>query len=236
MENKKNLKTWKKPTLSLQTTTLWDYPSQHYGETEQGAQSYIGATPSYIIWNVLQRYTKKSDLVLDPMCGSGTTLDVCKDLERTCAAYDLVPSRPEILQSDARNLPLKNATVDFVFIDPPYSTHVDYSDHIRCIGKLNAHEGSYYVEMQKVIKECARVLKPEKYLALYVSDSYVKGKGLEPIGFKLLQQMTEFFTPVDIICVTRHNAKLKKGNFHQAAETGNFFLRGFNYLFLMQKN
>lgn len=227
---------WKKPPLSLQTTTLWDYPSQHYGKKEQGSKEYIGATPSYIIWNVLQRYTREKDIVLDPMCGSGTTFDVCADLNRTCLAYDLVPSRAEILQSDARHLPLKNSTVDFIFIDPPYSTHVDYSDHIRCIGKLDAHSGEYYPEMNKVLKECARVLKPQKHFALYVSDSFVKGKGLEAIGFKLFAQMLEFFTPVDIICVTRHNAKLKKGNFHQAAESGNFFLRGFNYLFLMQKN
>ena len=68
---------YKKPKLELQTTTLWDYPSQHYGSTMQGDKEYKGATPSYIIWNLLQRYTRVNDLVVDPMCGVVVT-----DLER----------------------------------------------------------------------------------------------------------------------------------------------------------
>ena len=62
---------YKKPKLELQTTTLWEYPSQHYGEGMQGNKNYKGATPSFVIWNLLQRYTKKGDKVVDPMCGSG---------------------------------------------------------------------------------------------------------------------------------------------------------------------
>jgi hypothetical protein len=33
----------------------------------------------------------------------------------------------------------------------------------------------------------------------------------------------------------RHNQKLARGNWRKAAEEGNFFLRGFNYLFLFKK-
>jgi hypothetical protein len=40
---------------------------------------------------------------------------------------------------------------------------------------------------------------------------------------------------VDIISVVRHNAKLTRGNWHKAAEEGNFFLRGFNYLLVARK-
>jgi adenine-specific DNA-methyltransferase len=35
--------------------------------------------------------------------------------------------------------------------------------------------------------------------------------------------------------VVRHNQKLDRGNWRKAAEEGNFFLRGFNYLFIMKK-
>src|SRR5678816_2082078 len=76
--------TGKKPPLRPQVTTLWDYPSQDYGDTHQGLPGYKGATPSYIIWNLLQRYTKPNELVIDPFCGSGTTLDVARDLNRNC--------------------------------------------------------------------------------------------------------------------------------------------------------
>jgi DNA modification methylase len=61
---------FKRPPLRIQPTTLWDYPSQDYGEGQQGRPGYKGATPSYIIWNLLQRYTKEKDLVVDPFAGS----------------------------------------------------------------------------------------------------------------------------------------------------------------------
>ena len=224
-----------KPTLRIQTTTLWDYPSQHYGIGMQGDKNYAGATPSYIIWNLLQRYTKPGDLVIDPCAGSGTTLAVARDLARKARGFDLAPYHTEIELADARHLPLADKSVDFVFIDPPYSTHLDYSDDARCIGKLDAESGTYYEAMEKVIEEIDRVLKDGKYMALYVSDSFKKGKPLMPIGFELFMRLREFFEPVDIISVTRHNAKLSKGNFHKAAEEENFFLRGFNYLFIMKK-
>lgn len=201
----------------------------------QGDKNYAGATPSYIIWNLLKRYTREGDTVLDPMCGSGTTIDVAKDLNRKPLGFDLAPFREDIQQSNAKHLPIKKDTVDFVFIDPPYSTHIDYSDHIHCIGKLDASGPEYYEAMEAVIKEIHRVLKDNRYMALYVSDSFKKGKPFMPIGFELFSIMKKYFEPVDIVSVVRNNRTLKRNHWHTAAEEGNYFLRGFNYLFIMKK-
>src|SRR6478672_9861387 len=134
---------FKRPPLRPQVTTLWDYPSQDYGETQQGKAGYKGATPSYIIWNLLQRYTKEKDLVIDPCAGSGTTLDVARDLNRKALGYDVHPSRKDIFRVDARKLPPElTSKVDFVFIDPPYSTHLDYGEDPRDIGKLDVAQGT----------------------------------------------------------------------------------------------
>ena len=225
----------KKPPLTLQTTTIWDYPSQHYGEGMQGNKEYVGATPSYVIWNLLQRYTRPGDTVIDPMCGSGTTLDVCADTAREGIGFDLAPTRADITQADARKLPQESNSVDFAFIDPPYSTHVKYSGLKQCIGELSAQEDEYYKAMGKVISELHRVLKKNRYMALYVSDSFEKGKPFCAIGFELFAMMRQKFDPVDIISVVRHNKSLKMANWHKAAAEENFFLRGFNYLFIMKK-
>jgi DNA modification methylase len=224
-----------RPAPERQVTTLWDYPSQNYGEGKQGDTAYVGATPSYIVWNLLQSYTKEKDLVVDPMCGSGTTLDVARDLSRRALGYDLNPTRPDIFRVDARKLPLETGKADFVFIDPPYSTHVDYSNDPRCIGKLDAATAAYYEAMALVIGEIDRVLKPGKFMALYVCDSFVKDKAFHPIGFELFGLLRQHFTPVDIVSVVRHNKTLEMGNYRRAADEGNFFLRGFNYLFIMRK-
>lgn len=244
----------KRPPLRVFSSTLWEYPSQHYDSPNanfQGSKDYVGATPSWVIWQLLQRYTREGDTVLDPMCGSGTTLDVCADLGRTGIGFDLAPSRADIARADARSLPLPNASVDFAFVDPPYSTHVNYSDDPDCIGKLDAGEagrratdplgGAYYEAMEGVIDELHRVMRNRRYMGLYVSDSFRKRKGRQggvfmPIGFELFSILRRRFRPVDIISVVRHNKKLARGNWHKAAVEGNYFLRGFNYLFIMKKD
>jgi hypothetical protein len=77
-------------------------------------------------------------------------------------------------------------------------------------------------------------------MALYVSDSYEKKAPPErrfmPIGFELFAMLRERFVPVDTIAVVRRNQKLERGSWRKAAEEGNFFLRGFNYLFIMKKD
>lgn len=246
-----------RPSLGLMTTTLWEYPSQHYddslGRREQGSKQYAGATPSWVIWQLLQRYTRRGDLVIDPMCGSGTTLDVAEDLGRNAMGFDLQPQREAITLADAREIPVDDERADFVFIDPPYSTHIEYSSDSRCIGKLDAGEqpkgehepmgAGYYNAMEEVIDEIHRVLRPGRFMGLYVSDSFKKAKGKKgashgtfmPIGFELFSIMRDYFEPVDIVSVVRHNDKLGRGNWHKAAEAENFFLRGFNYLFIMRK-
>jgi DNA modification methylase len=224
-----------KPPLTLQTTTLWDYPSQHYGDEIQGSQDFAGATPSYVVWNLLERYTRPKDLVVDPMCGSGTTIDVCRDLGRRVLGYDLAPTRDDIFRVDARKLPLEGEKADFVFVDPPYSTHVEYSPDPRCIGKLDSREPAYFEAMEQVIAEIDRVLRPDRHMALFCSDSFKKGKPFSPIGVRLFSLLERRFEPVDIVCVTRHNRTLKRRHWHTEAVAGNYFLRGFNYLFIMRK-
>ncbi len=226
---------YRKPPLRIQVTSLWEYPSQHYGKQLQGDPNYRGATPSYVIWNLLHRYTQPGELVVDPCAGSGTTLDVAADLNRKAKGFDVNPARKDIQYCDARKLPLPDASADFVFIDPPYSTHLEYSDDPACIGKLTAASGEYYQAMEQVIAEINRILKPDHCMGLYVSDSYEHGKGFHPIGFELFARLQRYFTPVDIISVVRHNKTLKMGNYRKAAEEENFFLRGFNYLFIMYK-
>jgi adenine-specific DNA-methyltransferase len=220
----------------LQTTTLWYHPSQqHDSEQVHGDPRYAGRTPSYVVWNLLQRYTRPGDRVLDPFAGGGTTLDVAAELGRESVGFDLVPRRDDIRRADARALPLEDESVDFVFMDPPYSTHLDYSDDPRCIGKLDAFAEDYFDAMEAVFGEVARVLGDRRYLAVYVSDSFKKGRGFAGIGARLFGQLERRFRAVDHVAVVRGNRKLEKPAFHRAAAEGNFFLRGFQHLLIFKK-
>ena len=142
--NKKNKKTTSLPLDSIskedlkkkeiedekppfETTTLWDYPRQSYGKKPKGSNKFQGVTPAFIILNMVQRYTKQDELVVDPMAGSGTTIDVCEEEGRKAIGYDLNPQHPKVKNVDARKMPLNDNSVDMVFIDSPYGDNVRYS-------------------------------------------------------------------------------------------------------------
>ena len=74
--------------------------------------------------------------------------------------------------------------------------------------------------MEQVIGEIHRVLKPDRYMGLYVSDSFVKGQGFHPIGFELFGMLRKRLEPVDVISVVRHNKTLEMGNYRKSAEEG----------------
>jgi len=218
----------------LQTTTLWQSDSRTYGKGAQGSDAYQGATPAYVIWNLLQRYTDPGMLVVDPMAGSGTTLDVARDLDRRALGYDLQPTRKDIFRADARKLPLEDGKADFVFVDPPYGRNLRYSGKPECIGELDAKDEAYFEAMDQVFAEIERVLRPDRHLGIYVCDVWSR-KGFAPIGARFVYQLVQRFEPVDHIAVTRGNKDLKKGNFHKAAQETGFFLRGFNHLLVFRK-
>ncbi len=218
----------------LESTTLWDYPKQSYGKTPKGNNKYAGVTPAFIIYNMVVRYTKPGDLVLDPMCGSGTTIDVCKEEGRHCIGYDIVPTRPDIIQNDARKLPLEDNSIDMVFIDSPYGDNIKYNEHPADFGKISAEDENFYKELEKAMAESYRVLKPGKVLGWLIGDQWVKKK-FTPVGFKIYARLAKYFDTVDIICVTRRNQSSNTGVWHYRAVKWNFYLRGFKYLFIMKK-
>jgi DNA modification methylase len=221
-----------KPRLS--STTLWNYPRQSYGPTPKGSNKYAGVTPAFVIYNMVKRYTEPGDLVLDPMAGSGTTIDVCKEEGRKVIAFDVSPTRPDIKRNDARKLPLDDSSVDMIFIDSPYGDNIDYNDQPANIGKLSAESEEFYRALDKVVEECHRVLKPGKVIGWLIGDQWVKKK-FTPVGFRIFNQLSSHFETVDIISVVRRSQASNTGIWHNRALRFNFYLRGFKYLFIMRK-
>lgn len=216
------------------STTFWDYPRQSYGDTPKGNNKYPGVTPAFIIYNLIHRYTEPGEIVCDPMAGSGTTIDVCREEGRRVIAFDIVPTRPDIIKADARNLPLKDNSVDMIFVDSPYGDNIKYNEHPLNIGLIPASDEKFFDELEKVVKECYRVLKNNKILAWLIGDQWAKGVFI-PVGFKVYQILTKYFEPVDIICVARRNQSSNTPFWHSKAIQHNFYLRGFKYLIIVKK-
>jgi len=218
----------------IETTTLWDYPRQSYGKKPKGNYRFQGVTPAFIIYNLIQRYTKPGDLVVDPMAGSGTTIDVCEEERRKVIGYDINPQHPKVIYNDSRKIPLDDNSVDLVFIDSPYGDNVNYSNDPADIGKISAEDPKFYEELEKTAKEIYRILKPGKVIGWLIGDQWVKRK-FTPVGFKIYNMLENYFEPIDIICVARRGQSSNTGVWHYRAKKFNFFLRGFKYLLIMKK-
>lgn len=170
-------------------STVWDIGKR---ENYAGDPSFHGNAPTQVVEQCILRLTKPKDIILDPMAGSGTTIDVCKTLDRRCIAYDLNPIRLDIVKNDSRNLPLKTETVDFVFLHPPYWNLVSYSRYNEDLSKQSFE--NFLKSIEEILIESKRVLKKEKYISILIGDLTKNGEFIpltrkianmaESIGFK----------------------------------------------------
>ena len=219
----------------VEATTFWDFPAQSYGLTSKGDNRYPGVTPAGIIYNLVWRYTDPGDLVVDPMCGSGTTIDVCREEKRRVIGYDISPVRKDIIQNDARSIPLDDNSADMVFIDSPYGDNIRYNDHPDNIGNISSESDEFYDELEKVMKESYRILKEGKVLGWLIGDQWVKHK-FTPVGLKIYTSLCNYFEPLDIICVARRSQSSNTPVWYTRARRHNFYLRGFKYLIIVRKS
>ena len=159
---------------------------------------------------------------------------MARALGRKVIGLDLEPSRPDIARNDARHLPFEDNSVDFHFVDSPYSDNIRYSYDSRCIGNIPAASKRFLEGMAEVIDEICRTLKPGKHVAWVISDEYRQGR-FTPVGFRIFDLLRERFEPVDIVALVRHNDSGSNPMWEHVARKRNFLLRGFKYLFIMRK-
>ncbi|GAG99976.1 unnamed protein product, partial [marine sediment metagenome] len=161
--------------------------------------------------NIILRYSKEGDTVLDQMVGGGTTLIECKLLNRYGIGIDInkeaamltrdrlnfdfeTSTTQRTFVGDARDLNLlKDNSIDLIATHPPYANIINYSKsskkHIE--GDLSYVQNieEFAGEIKKVAEESFRVLKPGKYCAILIGDTR-RYKHYVPISFKVLQSFT----------------------------------------------
>ncbi len=122
---------------------------------------------------------------------------------------------------DAKNLPLNNNSMDAIITSPPYSFAIDYAENDRpqleylgydvselkgemigLKGKIKKEKlSNYFEDMEKVISEMYRVLKPNKYAVIIIGSNDIQTGGIRleikieeialKCGFTLDQKMAK---------------------------------------------
>lgn len=168
-------------TLSLWPEKLVSRP------TDYGDNMFPGRTHPDIIKVALERYTKPGDVVWDCFAGSGTTIDVCRELNNTCIANDLIPVRPDIIKADSRYWS-PDVAVDMVVCHPPYMHIVDYADHNLSIPDLDL----YKTNMKAVFDNVYNALNAHRMLVLIVGTLWHQNK-LICLDYELMQLLQHKF-------------------------------------------
>ncbi len=122
-----------------------------------------------------------------------------------------------------------------IFIDSPYGDNIDYNDHPGNIGRISAETDQFYKELDKVMAECYRVLKPDKVLGWLIGDQWVKKK-FTPVGFRVYGGLSKYFDTVDIVCVARRSQTSNTGIWHSRRATLQLLPAGFQVSFYNEKD
>ncbi|MGC8928893.1 MAG: DNA methyltransferase [Myxococcota bacterium] len=83
----KKIKTLHPKDFNEEQTTVWSFKQRGDWATHSG--EYRGNWSPYIPRNVVLKYSKPGELVLDYFCGAGTTAVECKLPGRRCMALDI---------------------------------------------------------------------------------------------------------------------------------------------------
>ncbi|MEO0224472.1 MAG: DNA methyltransferase [candidate division WOR-3 bacterium] len=162
----------------------------------------IGDYPTKILPQVIKefilRFSNEEELILDPFCGSGTTAVECYFNKRFSINIDINPKAIEIAKeklkaiensffvdkgllkkqvliiSDARDLPIKDESVDLILTDIPYADMIKYSNLENDLSNIEDYQ-TFLIEISKAFGEMKRVLKRDKYAIIFCAD-YRLGK------------------------------------------------------------
>ncbi|SIO56620.1 ParB/RepB/Spo0J family partition protein [Singulisphaera sp. GP187] len=132
-----------------------------------------GAIPPAIVAHTLHYYTTPNALVVDPMAGGGTVIDVCESMGRRCLAYDIHSVRPDVQERDVKNgFPPETSGCDLIFCDPPY--HTMQARQYGAEGIATAPFAAWVDFLNQLARHAFATIRPGGYLALLVANQTEK--------------------------------------------------------------
>jgi hypothetical protein len=143
---------------------------------DYGDARYPGNCSGELIKDLLLYFKPKR--VLDPMTGSGTCADVCKELGIECVSFDIREGKDACDSASYRDI----GTFDFVWIHPPYWRMKQYTDDPRDLSKSKTLHG-FLNRYQDVVFECKKVLRDDGQLAILMGDYEDREGGYVPLVY-----------------------------------------------------
>jgi DNA modification methylase len=211
---------------------------------------------------MLQRYTRRGEWVLDPFLGCGTSLIETQRLGRNglgvelqesvaLTARELIASEPnphgtvaDVLVADSTEVDLERElaragceSVQLVILHPPYFDIIKFSDDDRDLSNSSSIE-TFLQQLEIVVEKATTVLDSGRYLVLVIGDKYEQGEWI-PLGFRCMDVVMEQGYRLKSTIVKNFEETTAKRNqralWRYRALVGGFYVFKHEYIFLLQK-
>lgn len=254
-----NLNRWKE-YADIHTDSLW-WVDQRDG-TGVHTAGYWGNFIPQIPHQMMRRYTKKGEWVLDVFTGMGTSLIEGQRLGRNTVGIELqshvarqarrlVASEEnpheivtKIVTADSATVNCKSAlrsvgceSVQLVIMHPPYFDIIKFSEDERDLS--NAPSVEAFLEMMgDVVDNVAPVLDDDRYLVIVIGDKYANGEWV-PLGFMTMNEvLSRGFSLKSIIVKNFEQTsgkRQRKELWKYRALAGGFYIFKHEYIFVFKK-
>ena len=257
--NDLNLNRWKE-YQDIITDSLWILNKRDNSGVHHAGYwgNFIPQIPSQL----LKRYTKKSDWVLDPFLGSGTTLIEAQRLERNAIGIELSKKvieqakkivakekksnnvKLEFLNGDSSSIDIKKYFSDlgiksfqFQIFHPPYWDIIKFSNVKSDLSNTKSIE-EFLKKFGEVLDNCLPHLDKKRYAAVVISDKYSNGEWI-PLGFYVMQEVLKRGMILKSTVVKNFEETTAKRNqkelWRYRALAGGFYVFKHEYIFIFQK-
>ncbi|MBL8195277.1 MAG: DNA methyltransferase [Blastocatellia bacterium] len=254
-----NINRWKEYDEIL-TDSLWIIDKRDSSGVHSAG--YWGNFIPQIPNQMMKRYTKKGDWVLDTFLGCGTTLIEAQRLGRNCIGVELqanivekatnfINSEPnnyltswKIFNEDSAAIDYKSAlkqlginSVQLVIMHPPYFDIIKFSEDPKDLSNANS-VNNFLVMLKNVAANAASILDKGRYLVLVIGDKYVDGDWI-PLGFLAMNEILNLGFSLKSIVVKNFEDTTGKRNqkdlWRYRALVGGFYIFKHEYIFILKR-
>lgn len=249
-----NLKKWKEED-DIWTDSLWFISERDKSGKHSGY--YHGNFVPQIPYQLLRRYTKKGENVLDPFIGSGTTvfeaeklnrniigIDIRKDLIRDIRKQISSNSFAQIFAGDSTLhstfSEIKKRTgrkVHFVILHPPYADIIKFSNDKKDLSNAKSLQ-DFLTQFSKVVENSLFLLEKGRHLAVVIGDKYTKGQWV-PLGFYCMNEIQKQGATLKSIIVKNMTGNREKNNkeaiWRYRALSSDYYIFKHEYILIFKK-
>ncbi|RJX19943.1 MAG: DNA methyltransferase [Desulforudis sp.] len=257
--NDVNLRRWKNYDEII-TDSLWTIDRRDGSGAHLGW--YWGNYIPQIPHQLMLRYTKQDELVVDPFLGSGTTLIECRRLGRHGLGVELNPATIDrarqliedeanphnvvtrAVAGDSRTFDFGTLVrdagfeaVDLYLMHPPYHDIIQFTADQNDLSNANSTD-EFLRMFGEVLDNTLPLLRKGRFVGIVIGDKYSQGEWI-PLGFYCLQEATKRGLSLKSIVVKNFDQtkgkRRQKALWRYRALVGGFYVFKHEYILILRK-